>query len=162
MAFVLILVRAILNADRFPVCVPEEQIADVLVFAGNIPVVCGANFGFKFVFPVPLVILRGESSDVLLGRFEGAGDAPVQFLEILVERDELFHVRVGPTEIHVQHLLAVTQEFGVDFCFEKFLFKPAFGAFLFSSFRHSRACGRYRSRGRNFGECPTAARVKES
>jgi len=131
---VLILVRAQANVDGFPVRVPEEQIADVFMFARDVPVVARANFGFEFVFPVPLVILRGESSDVLLGCFKGAGDAPVQFPEILVERDELFHVRVGPTEILVQHLLAVAQEFGVDFCFEKFLFKPALGHFFFPLF----------------------------
>ena len=31
----------------------------------------------------------------------------------------------------LRYFLAVAQEFGVDFCFEKFLFKPALGHFFF-------------------------------
>ena len=131
MAFGVVFVRTGANIDGAPVRVPEKQIADVFVFAGNVPVVCGADFRLEFVFPVPLVILRGESSDVLLGRFEGAGDTPVQFPETLVERDKLFHVRVGPAEFLVQFFVAVLQEFGMDSDFKVIPFESAFGHFLF-------------------------------
>jgi len=126
-----VFVRIGADVDGTPVCVPEKQIADVLVFARNVPVVCGADFRFEFVFPVPLVILRGECSDVPFGRLEGAGDVPVKFPETLVEYDELFLVRVGPAEFLVQFFVAVLQEFGMDSDFKVIAFESAFGHFLF-------------------------------
>ena len=131
MAVGVVLVRIGANVDGTPVCVPEKQIADVFVFAGNVPVVRRADFRFEFVFPVPLVILRDECSNVPLGRFEGASDAPVQFPETLVERDEFFHVRIGPAEFLVQFFVAVLQEFGMDSDFKVIPFESAFGHFLF-------------------------------
>ena len=75
------------NVDGIPIDIPEEQIADVFVFAGDAPIVCGTNFSFEFVFFIPLVFLRDEPGDIFFRGIEGSVDFVVEFTDALVNRD---------------------------------------------------------------------------